>query len=240
MHLLITEDEASVARRLQRLVKQILGAQITSLHLAPSIAATRHYLQHHPVDLLLLDLNLNGADGFKVLQNLVAESFDVIIVSAYGERALEAFEYGVLDFVPKPFSEDRLRQALNRYLGNQSAVSSTLLRIAVKKQGKVYLELVEDLVYIQGADIYTTLHLRPRPNQQEPLRKALCEKTLDSLERLLPDHFARVHRSYIVNMHACQEIIVAGGGKYQLLLDNGQQIPLGRTKYRAVRKKWFS
>lgn len=240
MHLLITEDEASVARRLQRLVEKILGDQLSSLHLAPGINAARHYLQHHPVDLLFLDLNLNGEDGFSVLQHLMAESCDVIIVSAFGERALEAFEYGVLDFVPKPFSEARLRRALDRFLDSRPKPDQSIRRIAIKKQGKVFLVDVTDLVYIQGADVYTTLHLRPRPNAPQVLRKELSEKTLESLERLLPSNFARVHRSYIVNMEACREIIVEGGGRYQLLLDNNLQIPLGRTRYREIRQRYFS
>ncbi|MEM1356712.1 MAG: LytTR family DNA-binding domain-containing protein [Bacteroidota bacterium] len=239
MHLLITEDEASVARRLERLLKKMLGDQIASLQVAPSVSAARHYLQHQPVDLLFLDLNLNGEDGFTVLRQLLAEAGDVIVVSAYGNRALEAFEYGVLDFVPKPFSEARLRQALDRFQGSGQDVEHSLQKIPIRKQGRIVLVHVTDILFIQGADVYTTLYLRPRPKNNKELATELSEKTLESLERLLPPNFARVHKSYIVDMNACREILIEGGGRYQLLLEDGRTIPLGRTRYRTIKERYF-
>lgn len=239
MHLLLTEDEASVARRLERLLRKILGERITSLHLAPSVSAARHYLRHQAVDLLFLDLNLNGEDGFTVLRHLLAEACDVIVVSAYGERALEAFEHGVLDFVPKPFSEERLRRAIDRFLGGQEGENRPLRKLAVKRRGRITLVDVKDIVMIQGADIYSTLHLRPRPQHAKQTTTELTEKTLESLERLLPPNFARVHKSYIVDMNSCKEILVEGGGRYQLLLEDGRLIPLGRTRYQAIKERFF-
>jgi len=239
MHLLLTEDEASVARRLERLLRKILGERITSLHLAPSVTAARHYLQHHPVDLLFLDLNLNGEDGFTVLHHLLAEACDVIVVSAYGERALEAFEHGVLDFVPKPFSEERLRRAVDRFLNGQENEDRTLRKLAIKRRGKIVLVDVQDIVMIQGADIYSTLHLRSRQKNAKQATTELSEKTLESLERLLPPNFARVHKSYIVDMNDCKEILVEGGGRYQLLLGDGRTIPLGRTRYQGIKERFF-
>lgn len=239
MHLLITEDEASVARRLERLLRKILGEQISSLQLAPSVTAARHYLQHHPVDLLLLDLNLNGEDGFSVLQHLLAEACDVIVVSAYGERALEAFEYGVLDFVPKPFSEERLRRAIDRYIGEKGNEDRPLRKLAVKRRGRITFIDVSNIVMIQGADIYSTLHLRSGAQKTDRTSTELSEKTLESLERLLPANFARVHKSYIVDMNACREILVEGGGRYQLLLEDGRKVPLGRTRYKGIKARFF-
>lgn len=239
MHLLITEDEASVARRLERLLRKILGNRMTSLYVATNVAAARHYLSQHPVDLLLLDLNLNGEDGFRVLQHFLAESFGVIIVSAYGDRALEAFEHGVVDFVPKPFSEDRLRQAVGRYLDGQVPENRSVRKLAVKRRGRIILVDVNDLVMVQGADNYSTLHLRPRPETPDSRSTELSEKTLESLERLLPSNFARVHKSYLVDMNYCREILVEGGGRYQLLLVDGRKVPLGRTRYAAIKERFF-
>ncbi len=239
MHLLITEDEASVARRLERLLRNILGKRITSLKLAPSVSAAQLHLQEHPVDLLFLDLNLNGEDGFTVLHHLLAEGCDVIVVSAYGDRALEAFEYGVLDFVPKPFSEDRLRQAVDRFLDGQATGERSMRKLAVKRRGRIVLIDIGDIIMVQGADIYSTLHLRPRPKNNKQATTELSEKTLESLERLLPPNFARVHKSYVVDMNACQEILVEGGGRYQLLLEDGRKVPLGRTRYRHIKERFF-
>jgi len=239
VNLLLIEDEASVARRLERLLRKILEGKITKLNVGSSVATARDYLQHNPVDLLFLDLNLNGEDGFTVLQDLLAESCDVIVVSAYGERALEAFEHGVLDFVPKPFSEERLRRAVSRYLEGQEAESRLIRKLAVKRRGRVVLIDVDDIILIQGADIYCTLHLKADAGGKSGTTE-LSEKTLESLERLLPSNFSRVHKSYIVDMNACREILVEGGGRYQLLLADGRTIPVGRTRYQALKERYFS
>ncbi|MFK8055192.1 MAG: LytR/AlgR family response regulator transcription factor [Saprospiraceae bacterium] len=240
MNLLLIEDEASVARRLERLLRKILGDQISSLHVGSSVDAARDYLQDHPVDLLFLDLNLNGEDGFTVLQHLLAEACDVIVVSAYGDRALEAFDHGVLDFVPKPFREERLRRAVQRYLDGQPSADHPLKKLAVKRRGRVVLVDVNDIIMIQGADIYSTLHLKSENENAKQGATELTEKTLESLERLLPSNFSRVHKSYIVDMNACQEILVEGGGRYQLLLADGRTVPLGRTRYQAIKAQFFS
>ena len=107
MRILIIEDEASVADRIERLTRQVLGTNIQRLAKRQTLSAGLHYLQNHPIDLLLLDLNLNGLNGFSILQELLSHSFQTIIVSANTDQALKAFEYGVLDFIPKPFTIER-------------------------------------------------------------------------------------------------------------------------------------
>lgn len=228
-----------MARRLKRLLETILVDRITSLVSVPGVAAALDYISRKPVDLLFLDLNLNGKDGFTVLQSLLAESFDVIVVSAYRDRALEAFDYGVLDFVAKPFSEARLRQAVNRYLSHQGDPDRPLRQLAIKKQGKLTLIDVNDILFVQGADIYTTLHLRPRPKQANTHPTELSDKSLESLSRLLPPDFVRVHKSFIANINACQELLIEGGGRYALMLQDGRKIPVGRTRYKEVRDRFL-
>jgi DNA-binding LytR/AlgR family response regulator len=237
LHLIIVEDEASMARRLQRLLVAILGDRITSLAIMPGVAAALDYISRQPVNLMFLDLNLNGKDGFAVLQSLLAESFDVIVVSAYRDRALEAFDYGVLDFVAKPFSEERLRQAVNRYLNLQGNPDRPLRQLAIKKQGRLALIDVNDILFVQGADIYTTLHLRQRQKKANTHPTELSDKSLDSLSRILPPGFIRVHKSYIANLDACQELLIEGGGRYSLMLKDGRKIPVGRTRYQEVRDR---
>ncbi|MFT6000175.1 MAG: two-component system response regulator LytT [Neolewinella sp.] len=239
MHLLIVEDEASMARRLQRILVAMLGNQITSLTIVTGVAAALNHFSRRPVNLMFLDLNLNGKDGFTILQSLLAESFDVIVVSAYRDRALEAFDYGVLDFVAKPFSKERLHQAVNRYLSQQGHPDRPLRRLAVKKQGKLTLIEVSDILFVQGADIYTTLHLRPRPLDKRMHPTELSDKSLESLSRLLPSDFVRVHKSYIVNLKACKELLIEGGGRYALLLNDGRKAPVGRTRYQEVRERFL-
>ncbi|MEM1320492.1 MAG: LytTR family DNA-binding domain-containing protein [Bacteroidota bacterium] len=232
MRILIVEDEASIARRTERLLRELLGEELQQLHIRPSVQTALTYIAEHPIDLLLLDLNLSGRDGFEVLQSLLAESFDTIIISAYRDRAIDAFEYGVLDFVPKPFGIERLRRAIDRYRHQSGRAVQPMRRLAIKKQGKISLIEVANICFIKGANIYSEIHLRGGG-------KALSDKSLEALLRLLPTHFERVHKSYIVDMQHCQEIIIQPGSKYQLRLDDEQLIPLGRTRYKAIKEQYF-
>ena len=92
MHILIVEDEARIARRLERMCCAILGDSAASVTLAGTLSEAMALIINNPVDLLLLDLNLSGDDGFELLRQAVAGSFHTIIISAYKEQAITAFE----------------------------------------------------------------------------------------------------------------------------------------------------
>lgn len=231
MNILIIEDEARIARRIERLLRSILGAEISSLAHRDSLGGGQAFLQENEIDLLFLDLNLNGEDGFLALEGMVAEAFHTIIISAYRDQALRAFEYGVLDFVAKPFSEERLAQACQR-LRSRQAESDALRYLAVKKRGRRTLVPVEELSYIQGAGVYTELHLQDGST-------AIHNKTLEQLEQLLPSDFERIHKSYLVPMREAREIVIEPGSKYSLRLQNDECLPIGRTRYKALKAKWF-
>ena len=232
MNILIIEDEARIARRIERLLRTILRDEISALHHCDSLTAGQQFVQQHPVDLLFLDLNLNGEDGFEVLEAVVAESFHTIIISAYRDQALRAFEYGVLDFVPKPFSEERLAQACQR-LRQHQANSKVLRYLAIRKKGRRLLVPIEEVNYIQGAGVYTELHLKDGST-------AIHNKTLEQLQQLLPPHYERIHKSYLVSMHEAREIVIEPGSKYSLRLHNEKCLPIGRTRYKDLKAKWFA
>ncbi|MEL7250879.1 MAG: LytTR family DNA-binding domain-containing protein [Bacteroidota bacterium] len=232
MNILIIEDEARIARRIERLLRAILRDAITDLHHCDSLSAGQEFVQQHPIDLLFLDLNLNGQDGFEVLEAVVAESFHTIIISAYRDQALRAFEYGVLDFVPKPFSEERLAQACQR-LRERKGNSSAMRYLAIRKKGRRVLVPVEEVLYIQGAGVYTELHLKDGST-------AIHNKTLEHLQQLLPPHYERIHKSYLVSMNEAREIVIEPGSKYSLRLNNEECVPIGRTRYKDLKAKWFS
>ena len=232
LHILIVEDEARIARRIERLTTEILQERIAELKVENRLGTGLEYVRKHRIDLMILDLNLAGEDGFRLLQTVAAESFATIIISAYRNRALEAFEYGVLDFIAKPFRKERLEKAFRRVLNKTSRSDHPVKYLPVKKQGRIILVRVEDLLYIQGANIYAELHLK---NGQ----KELSDKSLESIFQLLPAHFARIHRSYIANMNEAAALNVEAGGKYQLLLRNEQSLPIGRTRYKELKAMFF-
>jgi DNA-binding LytR/AlgR family response regulator len=178
----------------------------------------------------LLDLNLNGEDGFDILKNFVVRSFQTIIISAYTDKAITAFNYGVLDFVPKPFDEIRLAQAFTRFTTPGKELGRDIQYLAVKKGKTIKLISIKDILYIKGAGIYTELHLSDG-------RIELHDKSLESLEKLLPPTFERIHKSFILCWNEADKLLVEPGGKYSMLLKNGKMLPVGRSKYKEIRLK---
>lgn len=230
MRILIIEDEERIAKRTQRMATVFFGQQLEALAVCDSLQKGLAYIEKHPIDLLLLDLNLNGEDGFDILGTVVAGSFHTIIVSAYTDKAITAFAYGVIDFVPKPFDEERLFQAFRRTIASVQKTGGPIKYLAVKKSGNLKLIDVNDLHYIKGAGIYSELHLRN--GKQE-----LHDKSLETLGQLLPSSFERIHKSYIVPLNQAEKIVVEAGGRYSLLLSNGELLPIGRSRYKELKEK---
>lgn len=230
MKIVIIEDEGRIAKRLERMTRSFFEQNLSGLTLCDSLAKGMAYIENHPVDLLLLDLNLNGENGFEVLECVVAGSFHTIIVSAYTDKAIMAFEHGVLDFVPKPFDEARLWQAFRRLTTGLKQVENKLAFLAVKKSGDLRLIDINDLLYIKGAGIYSELHLKEG-------RQELHDKSLEMLEQLLPPAFIRIHRSYIILLKEVEKLTVQSGSRYHLLLKNKELLPVSRLRYKELKTR---
>lgn len=229
MRVLIVEDEAIIARRLERLLREILGNALGQLDILDQLHDAVDRILETPYDLVFLDLNLYGEDGFDLLRQAVSGAFHTVVVSAHTDRALEAFELGVLDFVPKPFTRERLRRAVERATG-QGAGTRALRHLAVRRAGGVHLVPIDEVVYIRGADDYAELHCSGGEVH-------LHDKTLAKLEALLPETFERVHRSFLVDIRRAVKIESEPGSRYRLILDDGTEIPVGRTRVKALRRR---
>lgn len=232
MNILIVEDESRIAKRIERMTRDIFGIAIQSLTHINTFHEALKFIGNSSLDFVLLDLNLNGDDGFDLLTTAVSESFHTIVISAYKDQAITAFEYGVLDFVPKPFNRDRLEQAFNRALTKEKTENNNLKVLAIKKRGRIQLIPIDKLLFVKGAGTYTELFLTDGT-------KELHDKSLEKLERLLSHPFERIHKSYLVKMSEVKKIIVKSGSKYVAELKNGELIPIGRTKYKDIKAKWL-
>lgn len=230
MRVLIIEDEARIAQRIERMLRELLATNLVALAVCDSLTMGKAHLSAHQIDLLFLDLNLNGEDGFEMLKSVTAEAFHTIIISAYKEKAITAFEYGVLDFIGKPFDKDRLALALAKFNQSQRTLTTTKF-LSVKNKGNIYLIKTEEVNFIKGADIYTEIQLLDG-------RTFLHDKSLERLENLLPHSFIRIHKSYLVPIAQFDKINVQSGGKYSLLLKSGHQLPIGRSRYEQVKSTW--
>lgn len=230
---LVVEDEDIVARRLMRLAGRILGAEARIDHSA-SLGSARRHLAERPVDLLFLDLDLEGADGFALLAEAAAGSFDTIVVSARTERALTAFEYGVVDFVPKPYTEERLAKAIARAREPRRRRAADrrerLKYLAVRAGSEVRPVPVETILFVRGAGDYSELHCADGATH-------LHAKTLTALAELLPPPFLRVHRSFIARLDRVSALESAPGSRYRLRLEGGAQLPVSRRRVRELRRR---
>lgn len=220
MRVIILEDEPMVARRLERVTRQVLGAQLRSVHCVSTIDSAVAQLNRGEESVLLLDLNLSGEDGFEVLRSAMAEPCSTIVVSANTNRALEAFELGVVDFVPKPFTAERLQLAFDRLVERRGAERTRYLAVSIA--GRIDLIALDEVVAIHGDDDYSSIETASG-------QKRLHKRTLAQLETLLPSTFQRVHRSHIVNLMQAKRILIDENGSRSVLLANGSEVPVSRS-----------
>lgn len=228
MRVLIVEDEPLVRQRLLRMCAEIVGNR-ARFDAVPELDEAIDRLEHRVYDGLLLDLNLAGEDGFELLRREVVGRYPCVVISAHAGRALEAFDHGVLDFVPKPFSRERLAIALNRLLdaGRFRPGSPRYLGIWQAK-GTALVELAE-VLWIRADGEYSELRMLDG-------RSELHDKPLAALTALLPPDFVRCHRSYLVNMRHVRALHAGSGTRYWLTLSNGEQLSVGRTHIAPVRR----
>lgn len=226
LRILIVEDEALVARRLRRMLESLLGDEGCEIRMCSGFGSARELLKKETIDLLFLDLNLHGKDGFALLEEAVAGPFDTVIVSANTDRAIQAFDYGVLDFVPKPFGRARLEKALDRFRQRPKDRAAEVL--AVRHGGGIEMIRVGEIVAIHGADNYAEIEMKSG-------RKLLHDKRLDHLENILPQHFVRVHRSHIIDWREVVRLEAHRGSRYTALLKSGTRVPVSRRKVAELR-----
>ncbi len=230
MKVLILEDEARVANQLKKLVETILKGGDYAIRVCFELEDAISLIDQEQIDLLLLDLNLNGEDGFEILKRFSAESFHTIITSSYKNKAIEAFEYGVLDFVPKPFELERMKKAFSRIEKNQVAKNPARY-LVLKKSLFNQVVAIEEVYFIEAQGHHSILGLKNG-------RKETHHKSLGKLLKILPHHFKQVHRSFAVNTQVMEQINSFEGSKYELLLRNGFKVPIGR-KFYSTFKEYF-
>jgi two-component system response regulator LytT len=229
MHILIVEDEPAIAQRIQRQLGEILLDKLQRIKVIHYLDDAREYIAEKPIDLLVLDLNLHGEDGFDLLRELGASSFHTIIISAYADKAITAFEYGVLDFIAKPFTRERLEQGIARLLDTNLRQAYGAKFLSIRQAGTIQLIEVEKIDYVIANGHYSDLVVDGKAR--------LHDKSIEKLLAILPPNFERIHRSYLVNMNRVRDLVIETGGRYSLRLKNGEALPVGRSRFSAIKAK---
>lgn len=193
-----------------------------------ALAAIR---EQHP-DLVFLDVQMPGCDGFDVLERLGSALPPVIVfVTAYDRYALRAFEAGALDYLLKPFDETRFARALARAIERvealRAAPTSANPTIAIRSVGEVVFVRIADIDWIEAADYYTCLHVGATTHI---LRRSLAELA----DELFACGFARTHRSTIVNLTRVTRLTLGADGEHEVELRDGTRVKLSRRYRRAL------
>src|SRR5579864_5776043 len=200
-------------------------------------------------DVLLLDIQMPDLDGFQVLSQIPPEEMPVVIfTSAYDQYAIRAFEANALDYLLKPFDQERLHHAVeraraelcksrdseitHRILSLLSQVGSVTLpaserdnRLVIKVNGRVVFLSLDSIDWVEAAANYVRLNVGKE--------SYLLRETIGGIsERLDANHFVRIHRSTIVNIRKIKELIPVNSGEYVVVLKNGKELSCSRG-YRA-------
>jgi len=199
------------------------------------------FIEEEDPDLVLLDIQMPGLDGFGVIRTLQKPPL-IIFVTAYDEYAIKAFEVNALDYLLKPFTRIRLERAVERayqalsrhadFSAKLDALFETLReqpryldRIAVRKGSRIFVINVSEIDWFGAESGLIFIHTKEE--------KYVTNYTLEELEgRLDPDMFFRAHRSAIINLTKIKEIIPWFAGSHKIRLSTGAEVDLSRSQAR--------
>ncbi len=251
-------DDEPLAREGIRMLAQ-RDPEIELVGEAGSGRAAVDLLRAQQPDLLFLDVEMPEMNGFDVLSRVPPEQLPVVIfVSAYDAYAMRAFEVHALDYLQKPYEDERFFEALRRAKehlrreklselstrllgllesygergalpGDNEERSAPLRRIAIRSSGRVVYVDVADIDWIEAADYYVQLHVGGETH--------LHRQTMSSLaEQLDPRAFCRIHRSAIVNLTRVREVCHSGRREVHVVLDSGVELRVARRHRDRLQK----
>ena len=252
LRVMVVDDEPLARQRVLDLLAheddvEVVGEAGTGRQAAAAIAA--HADAGAPVDLVFLDIQMPGLGGLDVVRTVGPAAMPaVVFVTAYDQHALAAFDVSAVDYLLKPYDDDRFRQALGRareairlrqvdglrerlaaLLGLSDASPARpagteyLERIAVEMRGQVRVVAVADIDYIASDGPYVELHVGEETH--------VVRERMQTLEdQLDPGRFFRIHRSTIVRLDRVESLLTAPGGDYAVRLVDGTRLSLSRSR----------
>jgi two-component system LytT family response regulator len=237
---LLVDDEPNNLENLAFLLENDC-AGVTVVAKVTSAAAARNFLQQDNADVIFLDIEMPGENGFDLLASLPERRQRVVFVTAYNEYAIQAIKASALDYLLKPvkieelqLAVEKLELALSARTGedqNRNLLDHLLetvqrrelpKKIALPQLGGINFIEVDDIVSLQADSNYTIIHLAS-------MQKLVISKTLKEFEELLdPKQFTRIHKSYIVNLRYIKEYSTNDGGIVKMT--DGNQWSISRRQ----------
>jgi two-component system, LytTR family, response regulator len=235
----IADDESLARKKLRLLLNSESGINVVAecRDGRQTVAA----VQAHRPDLLLLDIHMPDLDGFQVLENISTEQMPaVIFTTAHDQYAIRAFEAHALDYLLKPFNQQRLHNSLERVkaellkshehglktrllelLGNKKPEARDLRRLVIRTAGRVVFLEFDEVDWIEAAANYVRLHVG---KESFLLREGISHVS----SKLDPERFVRIHRSYIVNVSRIRELQPCDSGEFIAVLRDGKELSCSR------------
>ena len=231
----IVDDESLARAVLREYLSPMPDVEIVA-ECANGFEAVKVVAEQHP-DLLFLDVQMPKLDGFEVLE-LVGRDVAVVFVTAYDQYAIRAFEVHAVVYLLKPFSPERLSEALNRARerlrrGERPAVEDLAAtarpatrpgRVLVRDGSRVHVLATEKIDYVQAQDDYVAFRCEGK--------EYLKEQTLAQVEATLdPARFVRIHRSYLLNLDRLARVELDERESRVAVLTDGRRLPVSRSGY---------
>jgi DNA-binding LytR/AlgR family response regulator len=244
---LVVDDEKLSRDRLSGFLARVGGVEVIG-EAANGVEAVQMIQERRP-DLVFLDVQMPGMNGFEVLRALDGPQPHVVFATAFDEYAIRAFEVQAIDYLLKPFGRARVEEAVGRVRTRLSQGSPGLdieavvrrleegrkafaTQISVHSGRRILLLPVDDVRWFGVEHRLVYAHTGERA--------LMTNYTLRELEeRLDPEVFFRVHKASLVNLHHVKEIVPWFGGRYKLVMRDhaGSEVAVSRTQARALRAR---
>lgn len=238
MRTLIVDDEQLARERLMHLVQALPDWEVAGE--AGNGAEALTFLQHNPVDVVLMDIRMPGMDGLEAARHLAAmpDPPAVVFCTAYTDHALEAFEANAVDYLVKPIRRERLAAALSKarkltpevLTGSGLSESGARSHLCARVRGDLKLVPVENVVYLQAEHKYVTV--------RHTGGELLIEDSLTNLEEEFGERFLRIHRNALVALTFLTGLEKNDGGHPVVTLKGvDDRLEVSRRNLPAVRQK---
>jgi two-component system LytT family response regulator len=233
LRVVIVDDEPLARQRIEDLLAKEPNVEIAGIARDGNEAVD--VIRDLRPDLVFLDVQMPGRTGVEVAEELGAEAMPAtIFTTAYEHFALKAFDVAAIDYLVKPFDDERFAQALARArkaIATQPAAKSEYLeRIPVESRGQIRVVPVALIDYIPASGPYAELHIGDRTF-------AIREKMQTLEEKLDPAVFFRIHRSAIVRLDRIDTLLHAAGGDYAVRLKDGTELSVSRSRREELEER---